>query len=124
MTATRPAPEAPAVQRTASSVGADPAILAALPTRLPVIERRAAIPGGFLAAGGVAGIKASGRPDLAIVATTPGRDGTRTQAAAAAVFTPNAFAAAPVRLSQTHLAATEPAGEGRYGWATAVISTS
>src|SRR5687767_10545356 len=45
-------------------------------------------------------------------------------AAAAAVFTPNTFAAAPVKLSQAHLAATDPAGKGRYGWAQAVISTS
>ncbi len=45
-------------------------------------------------------------------------------AAAAAVFTPNAFAAAPVRLSQAHLAGTEPAGDGRYGWARAIVSTS
>ena len=45
-------------------------------------------------------------------------------AAAAAVFTPNAFAAAPVRLSQEHLATSEPAGGGRYGWARAIVSTS
>lgn len=98
--------------------------LVAFPTDLPTIERRTAIPGGFLAAGGVAGIKASGRPDLAVVATAPGPDGHRAPAAAAAVFTPNAFAAAPVRLSQAHLGATEPSGGGRYGWATGIISTS
>ncbi|HYX10534.1 MAG TPA: bifunctional ornithine acetyltransferase/N-acetylglutamate synthase, partial [Candidatus Acidoferrum sp.] len=95
-----------------------------LPIDLPTVERRTAIPAGFVATGGVAGIKASGRPDLAIVATTPGPDGSRASAAAAAVFTPNAFAAAPVRLSQAHLAATEPAGDGRYGWASGIISTS
>ena len=98
--------------------------LSALPTDLPPVERRAAIPAGFVAAGGVAGIKASGRPDLAIVATLPGPDGDRAPAAAAAVYTPNAFAAAPVRLSQAHLAATEPTGDGGFGWATGVISTS
>jgi glutamate N-acetyltransferase/amino-acid N-acetyltransferase len=98
--------------------------LSALPTDLPPVERRAVIPGGFAAAGGVAGIKASGRPDLALVATVPGPDGERPPAAAAAIFTPNAFAAAPVRLSQAHLAKTDPAGHGRYGWATAIISTS
>ncbi|HET7702825.1 MAG TPA: bifunctional ornithine acetyltransferase/N-acetylglutamate synthase [Candidatus Limnocylindrales bacterium] len=98
--------------------------LPALSTDLPPVERRAAIPGGFVAAGGVAGIKASGRPDLALVATLPGPDGGRAPAAAAAVFTPNAFAAAPVRLSRAHLAATDPAGEGRFGWATGIISTS
>jgi glutamate N-acetyltransferase/amino-acid N-acetyltransferase len=98
--------------------------LMALSTDLPPVERRAAIPTGFVATGGVAGIKASGRPDLALVATVAGPDGARVPAAAAAVFTPNAFAAAPVRLSQAHLAATDPAGAGRYGWATGIISTS
>jgi glutamate N-acetyltransferase/amino-acid N-acetyltransferase len=98
--------------------------LAALPTELPPVERLATIPLGFEAGAGIAGIKASGRPDLAIVATRPGPDGRRVAAAAAAVFTPNAFAAAPVRLSQAHLAATEARGEGRFGWATGVISTS
>jgi glutamate N-acetyltransferase/amino-acid N-acetyltransferase len=45
-------------------------------------------------------------------------------AAAAALFTRNQMAAAPVRLSQEHLLATDPAGRGRRGWASAVISTS
>jgi len=98
--------------------------LAALPTELPPVERQATIPLGFVAGAGVAGIKASGRPDLAIIATQPGVDGVRPAAAAAAVFTPNAFAAAPVRLSKSHLASTAPAGGGGFGWATAVISTS
>jgi glutamate N-acetyltransferase / amino-acid N-acetyltransferase len=98
--------------------------LGALPTNLPAVERRAIIPAGFEAASGIAGIKASGRPDLTIVATAPGSDGRRPLAAAAAVFTPNAFAAAPVRVSQAHLRATEPMGDGRFGWATGVISTS
>jgi glutamate N-acetyltransferase/amino-acid N-acetyltransferase len=98
--------------------------LTALSADLPPVERRAVIPTGFVATGGVAGIKASGRPDLALVATVAGPDGGRVPAAAAAVFTPNAFAAAPVRLSQAHLAATDPAGGGRYGWATGIISTS
>ena len=69
-------------------------------TDLPPVERRAVIPEGFRAGGMAVGIKASGRPDLAVVVTTAG------PAAAAAVFTPNAFAAAPVRLSRTNLAAT------------------
>src|SRR5690349_16425182 len=97
--------------------------LTALPMNLPAVERRAIMPAGFEAASGIAGIKASGRPDLAIVATTPAGDGRRRPAAAAAVFTPNAFAAAPVRLSQLHLAATEILSGGRFGWATGVIST-
>jgi glutamate N-acetyltransferase/amino-acid N-acetyltransferase len=98
--------------------------LAALPSTLPALERRAVIPAGFAAASGIAGIKASGRPDLTIVATVADPSGVRPAAAAAAVFTPNAFAAAPVRLSRAHLGATEPAGRGRYGWATGIISTS
>jgi len=64
------------------------------------------------------GIKASGRPDLAVVVTTAG------PAAAAAVFTPNAFAAAPVRLSRANLAATSGDARGGFGWASAVVSTS
>jgi glutamate N-acetyltransferase/amino-acid N-acetyltransferase len=98
--------------------------LTALPTTLPAVERRAIIPSGFEAASGIAGIKASGRPDLAIVATMSGSDGRRLPAAAAAVFTPNAFAAAPVRLSQAHLAATEILSGGRFGWAAGVVATS
>ncbi|MHB8397608.1 MAG: bifunctional ornithine acetyltransferase/N-acetylglutamate synthase [Candidatus Limnocylindrales bacterium] len=99
---------------------------AALPlpeNALPPVERRAVIPAGFVAGGTAIGIKASGRPDLAMVATEPGRRG-RMPAAAAAVFTPNAFAAAPVTLSRAHLAATEPGGGGTCGWADAIVSTS
>ena len=58
---------------------------------LPPVERHAALPAGFKAGGLAAGIKASGRPDLALIVTTNG------PAATAAVFTPNTFAAAPVR---------------------------
>jgi glutamate N-acetyltransferase/amino-acid N-acetyltransferase len=85
---------------------------------LPAVERRAVLPAGFRAGGTTAGIKASGRPDLAVVLTTTG------PAAAAAVFTPNTFAAAPVRLSQANLAASSGDPRGRFGWATAVVSTS
>ncbi len=99
------------------SNAADP-ILSSLASDLPPVERRAAIPRGFRAGATAAGIKASGRPDVAIVATTD------EPAAVAAVFTPNAFAAAPVRLSQEHLLASEPAGGGRFGWARAIVSTS
>jgi glutamate N-acetyltransferase/amino-acid N-acetyltransferase len=87
-------------------------------TDLPPIERRAAIPAGFKAGGLAVGIKASGRPDLAVVVSTAG------PAAAAAVFTPNTFAAAPVRLSRAHLAASSGDPRGGFGWAEAVISTS
>ncbi len=85
---------------------------------LPVVERRAVVPGGFVAGGSTAGIKASGKPDLALIASTVG------PIPAAAAFTPNAFAAAPVRLSQAHLAAADPSGGGRFGRARAVVSTS
>ena len=86
--------------------------------RLPAVERRATMPDGFRANGLVAGIKASGRPDLAVLVATNG------PAAAAAVFTPNAFAAAPVRLSREHLARTSGDPRSGFGWAEAVISTS
>src|SRR5205823_3878667 len=84
----------------------------------PTVTRTPAVPAGFRVGGTTAGIKASGRPDLMLITATNG------PVAAAAVFTSNAFAAAPVTLSQQHLAATEPAGDGRYGWADAVIATS
>jgi glutamate N-acetyltransferase/amino-acid N-acetyltransferase len=90
----------------------------ALPTSLPLVERRAALPAGFAAGGAAIGIKASGRPDLVLIRTTNG------PAAAAAVFTPNAFAAAPVKQSQANLAATSGDPGGRHGWAEVVISTS
>ncbi len=76
------------------------------------------MPAGFRAGGLAAGIKASGRPDLAVIVTTDG------PAAAAAVFTPNTFAAAPVRLSRAHLATTSGDPRGGYGWAEAIVSTS
>lgn len=85
---------------------------------LPPVERHAALPAGFKAGGLAAGIKASGRPDLAVITTTHG------PAAAAGVFTPNTLAAAPVRLSRAHLAATSGDARGGFGWAEAVISTS
>jgi glutamate N-acetyltransferase/amino-acid N-acetyltransferase len=86
-------------------------LLTALPTDLPPVERRAVIPAGFVADGTTCGIKASGRPDLAVIVAANG------PAAAAAVFTRNAFAAAPVRLSRAHL-------EASGGRARGVISTS
>ena len=78
---------------------------------LPPVARTARIPGGFVAGGRAIGIKASGRPDLALILAADG------PAAAAAVFTPNAFAAAPVRRSRATLAASA-------GWVRAVVSTS
>jgi glutamate N-acetyltransferase/amino-acid N-acetyltransferase len=85
---------------------------------LSPVERRAAMPAGFLAAGDAAGIKASGRPDLALIVAETG------PAAAAAVFTPNAFAAAPVRRSRENLATSSGDPRGGFGWARAIISTS
>ena len=54
---------------------------------------------GFRASGLASGIKASGAPDLAIVATVDGAPVT-----AAGVFTSNRVAAAPVQISRRHLA--------------------
>jgi glutamate N-acetyltransferase / amino-acid N-acetyltransferase len=105
--------------RAAPGAGAGPAALGPLPSGLPPVERRAAIPAGFRAAGGIAGIKASGRPDLALIV----RSGPASLAAAA-VFTPNRFAAAPIRRSRLNLLATEPAGEGGFGYADSVVCTS
>ncbi|HEX5014816.1 MAG TPA: bifunctional ornithine acetyltransferase/N-acetylglutamate synthase [Candidatus Limnocylindrales bacterium] len=98
--------------------------LGVLPSELPAVARKATMPGGFRAGGTAAGIKASGRTDLAIIATLPDATGRAVPASAAAVFTPNAFVAAPVRLSQKHLRETSATGRGGYGLAEAVISTS
>jgi glutamate N-acetyltransferase/amino-acid N-acetyltransferase len=67
---------------------------------------------GFVAAGVACGIKGSGAPDLALVATADGRP-----VPAAAVFTSNLAAAAPVQVSRAHLAATG-------GYASAVVINS
>ncbi|HEY6531074.1 MAG TPA: bifunctional glutamate N-acetyltransferase/amino-acid acetyltransferase ArgJ [Acidimicrobiales bacterium] len=53
---------------------------------------------GFVAAGIAAGIKASGDPDLSLVATADGR-----AVPAAGVFTRNLMTAAPVRVTREHL---------------------
>jgi glutamate N-acetyltransferase/amino-acid N-acetyltransferase len=113
--------------------------LAAQPNPLPHVERRAIMPGGFLAGGLAAGIKRSGKPDLAMIVVAgatpqdakPGgaRPGGAVAtlghpAAVAALFTRNQLPAAPVRLSSEHLLATEPASGGRFGWTQAVIATS
>lgn len=58
-------------------------------------------PEGFVAAGVACGIKASGDPDLSLVATDDGRP-----VVAAAVFTSNRATAGPVNVSRAHLAAT------------------
>jgi glutamate N-acetyltransferase/amino-acid N-acetyltransferase len=85
--------------------------LGPLPLDLPTVEEAARMPAGFRAGAVVAGIKASGGPDLGVLATTGG------PAAVAATFTTNRMAAAPVRLSRMNLAASG-------GRASAVLSTS
>ncbi|WP_419929288.1 bifunctional glutamate N-acetyltransferase/amino-acid acetyltransferase ArgJ [Candidatus Poriferisocius sp.] len=67
---------------------------------------------GFTAAGVTCGIKLSGKPDLAIVATADGA-----AVSAAGVFTSNKMTAAPVLVCREHLAATG-------GEATAVVLNS
>ena len=62
---------------------------------------------GFVGAGLACGIKASGDPDLSLVATDDGRPVT-----AAAVFTANKSTAAPVVVSRAHLAATSGRAAG------------
>ncbi len=69
-------------------------------------------PKGFVAAGVHAGLKKSGKFDLSLIATADGKP-----VSAAAVFTSNKLAAAPVQVSRAHLAATG-------GRATAVIVNS
>lgn len=56
---------------------------------------------GVQLAAGSAGIYRKVRPDLALIALAPGSTG-------AALFTSNAFCAAPVRVARTHLAAAAP----------------
>ncbi len=98
------------------SVAADP-LLTPLPVDGPVVERAARIPAGFVASGTSAGIKVSGRPDFALIVADGG------PVPAAAVFTPNRFAAAPVRLSRANLLTTGGNG-ATAGRARAVICTS
>ncbi|HYK95803.1 MAG TPA: bifunctional glutamate N-acetyltransferase/amino-acid acetyltransferase ArgJ [Candidatus Dormibacteraeota bacterium] len=85
--------------------------LEVLPSDLPPVEPRARLPGGFVAGAMAVGIKASGRPDLGVLATT-GRP-----ASVAATFTTNQVPAAPIRLTRANLAATG-------GHAAAVLCTS
>ena len=92
--------------------------LAPVATGLPDAEERVVMPAGFRALGAPIGIKRSGRPDFAVIATTGA------PAAAAGVFTHNAFAAAPVRLSLAHLAETGGGGPAGSGWADGILSTS
>lgn len=92
-------------------------LLAPLPADRPTVAYAARIPAGFLAAGTTAGIKASGRQDFALIAAAGGA------VPAAAVFTPNRFAAAPVRLSRANLQATGRTAAA-CGYARAIVATS
>jgi glutamate N-acetyltransferase / amino-acid N-acetyltransferase len=84
--------------------------------------------GGVRLATGAAGIRYQGRDDLAVMELAPGSQ-------CAAVFTRNAFCAAPVRVAKTHLARAMPryllinagnanAGTGKRGMADAESSCS
>jgi glutamate N-acetyltransferase/amino-acid N-acetyltransferase len=78
---------------------------------LPEIELSAKLPRGFRAGAATAGIKASGRPDLGVVAVMG------QPAAAAATFTTNRFPSAPVVMSRAHL-------DANGGRVAALLSTS
>lgn len=114
----------PTNHATSTPTGSVPgdALLAPLPFGLPPVERRAVLPAGFAAGATTAGIKASGRPDLALVHASGG------PASAAAVFTTNQVVAAPVEASRANLAITRPEGRGdggdHYGRALAIVATS
>ena len=69
-------------------------------------------PRGFVAAGVHAGLKKSGKLDLSLIATVDG-----VPVPAAAVFTSNKLAAAPVQVSRAHLASTS-------GRAAAIVTNS
>jgi glutamate N-acetyltransferase / amino-acid N-acetyltransferase len=89
-----------------------------LPLDLPATDHDPILPAGFVAGGMAAGIKASGRADLALIASTAG------PIPAAAVFTPNAVASSPVRWSRARLPGASADGGGHFGLAAAVVSTS
>jgi glutamate N-acetyltransferase/amino-acid N-acetyltransferase len=108
----------PTSAASASAREARTGALAPVVSDLPIAEQRAVMPAGFRAVGATIGIKRSGRPDFAVIATTG------VPAAAAGVFTRNAFAAAPVRLTRAHLAETGGEGPAGSGWADAILATS
>jgi len=119
--ATRQAPTtrpAPAAQPPATPDD----VVRPLPSSLPGVELRAVLPAGLVAGATTCGIKASGQPDLALIRVTGA------PASAAAVFTTNQLAAAPVQASRANLAITRPEGRGNgsahFGRAQAVVATS
>lgn len=72
------------------------------------------VPQGFSAAGGTCGIKASGKPDLCLIAADR-------PCAAAALFTTNQFKGAPVLVGMKHLPGEDHA---HYGLARAIVANS
>ena len=108
----------PGPDRSPGAGTSNPADLPPLPNRLPAVEQRASMPLGFRAGALAAGIKPSGRPDLGVIAVTS------ESAAVAATFTRNQVVAAPIKLSQAHLSATEIGGGGRLGWTDAIVATA
>jgi glutamate N-acetyltransferase/amino-acid N-acetyltransferase len=109
---------------TTEPVTTDPLVdpWAPLPSPLPAARRAAILPAGFAAGATIAGIKAGGRPDLALIRVTGA------PASAAAVFTTNQVVAAPVQASRANLAITRPEGRGdgtdHFGRAQAIVATS
>jgi glutamate N-acetyltransferase/amino-acid N-acetyltransferase len=89
-----------------TTTGPSADLLVALPSSLPEVRRAAILPAGFAAGAVAAGIKASGRPDLAVIRAIGD------PASAAAVLTTNQVVAAPVQASRANLAATRPAATG------------
>ncbi len=81
-----------------------------VPAAIVPVEGGITAAAGFRAAGIACGIKASGRPDLALVAADR-------PAAAAAIFTLNRAQAAPLLVSQEHLA-------GSGGFAQVIVTNS
>lgn len=71
----------------------------AVAQEIAVVVGKAACPKGFVSAGGACGIKAGGKPDLALTLCPEG-------ASAAGIFTTNLLRAAPVTISQAHLRAS------------------
>jgi glutamate N-acetyltransferase/amino-acid N-acetyltransferase len=102
-----------------------PPSLAPFADRFPTVDREPILPAGFLAGGLPCGVKASGRPDLALLAARGEEEGAPPpRLAVGAVFTPHPVAAAPVRLSRRHLASTGDGSGGSWGWARAVVAVS
>ena len=74
--------------------------LAVDPATITPIDGGVTVPAGFVAGAATAGLRSSGAPDLALVAALHG------PAHAAAVFTANRFAAAPVLVARETLASS------------------